>query len=610
MIWRRLGIGARVALVSIAFIALAGLAIERISAGELEASLVARTESDLTDRLGLLEDAARELSRTSGSKVGVAGWDGLADRLGKSGGARVTLIAPDGRVVGDSEVPLEELGRLANHADRPEVVGALTRGTASSQRRSPTLGERMIYVARRYPAPEHGVAVIRVAATLDSVDRALAASRRFLLLGTAAAVAFAVLLAGSVTYRVTRPIRDLTRTALRMSDGDLDVRAEADGEAEVAKLGRALNRMASELSSTIDQLVTERDRLAGILEGMGEGVLVIDAEGSITLANRALRTMAGIGEDAIGQSALSALRNVDLKEALDAAAERDGPLTCEIELGRLLPRRLLVRISRHGRADSKRPEGLIAVFHDVTDLRRLETIRTDFVANVSHELRTPVTAISTSAETLLAGALSDPSEAADFVDVIERHAKRLRQLLDDLLDLSKMEAKTFRLSPIELELGGVLDHAALLMAEPARRRNVELRVEKPALPLRARADRRALEQVLMNLLDNAIKYAGEGARVELVACTLDGRPAVVVRDNGAGIAAVHLGRIFERFYRVDAGRSREMGGTGLGLSIVKHLVESMGAAVEVESEPGRGSTFTLRFRRPASDPNGARPREE
>jgi two-component system phosphate regulon sensor histidine kinase PhoR len=238
---------------------------------------------------------------------------------------------------------------------------------------------------------------------------------------------------------------------------------------------------------------------------------------------------------------------------------------------------------------------MIAVFHDVTDLRRLETIRTDFVANVSHELRTPVTAISAAAETLLGGALDDPDEAAEFVNVIDRHSKRLRQLVDDLLDLAKLEAKNFRLALSDLTLYPILEHAVGLMADPARRRKMTISLAPGGEAQRARVDRRALEQVVTNLLDNAIKYAGEGAHVT-VSVTLRGeRVEVSVSDDGVGISPPHLGRIFERFYRVDAGRSRELGGTGLGLSIVKHLVELMGGTVGVESEPGNGARFTLRL---------------
>jgi two-component system phosphate regulon sensor histidine kinase PhoR len=411
--------------------------------------------------------------------------------------------------------------------------------------------------------------------------------------GTGAAIG-AALAAGAIgAFFATRPLRDLTRAALRMSDGDLHARARVDGDDEVAELARALNRFAAEHGRWIEALLAERDLLAGILDGMSEGVLVLDAEERIVLANRALRGMARIGDAAINKPLLEAIRNATLKEALDAAAKSGEAVVREIELSRPLPRKLLVRVASLNTGTTAR--GTIAVFHDVTDLRRLETIRTDFVANVSHELRTPVTAISTAAETLLGGALAEPAEAAEFVDVIDRHSKRLRHLVDDLLDLSKIEAKSFRMVLGDHEVGPTLSQAVELMQDPARRRRMTLRLAPGIEGLRARIDRRALEQVVMNLLDNAIKYAGEGARVTVAARGVGDRVEISVSDDGVGISPAHLGRLFERFYRVDAGRSREIGGTGLGLSIVKHLVELMGGTIDVESEPGKGACFTVRL---------------
>jgi two-component system, OmpR family, phosphate regulon sensor histidine kinase PhoR len=425
------------------------------------------------------------------------------------------------------------------------------------------------------------------------------------LIATAAAVGGAVATFTVAVRLVRRPIREVTRAALSMAKGDLYDRARVRGDDEIATLAEALNRLAGDLSETIATLREERDLLAGILDGMVEGVLVVDAHDRIVLANRALRGMTMAFEDAIGKLVLEAIRNAALKEALDAVRESDEPVVREIELGRLMPRKLLLRVSRlPGRGgEGKRgarpaDRGTIAVFHDVTDLRRLETIRTDFVANVSHELRTPVTAISTATETLLGGALGAPEEAAEFVDVIDRHAKRLRQLVDDLLHMAKLESKSFRLVLADLEVYPIIDHVTKLMEDPARRRSMSIAIDPRAPsrePLRARVDRRALEQVLLNLLDNAIKYAGEGAKVTLSARPQDDMVEISVTDDGAGISPAHLGRVFERFYRVDAGRSRELGGTGLGLSIVKHLVELMGGTIEVVSELGKGASFTIRL---------------
>jgi two-component system phosphate regulon sensor histidine kinase PhoR len=421
------------------------------------------------------------------------------------------------------------------------------------------------------------------------VTLALAAIGVALLLGAAIGAAWA-------RMSLLRSMRAVVGAVRALSAGDVAARAPERGDGEIADLARALNDIVNGHARALDTLGGERDLYAGILDGMGEGVLVIDADERIVLANRALRDLARLGDDARGKPLLEAIRNAALKEAFDEAARTVEPAVREIELGRPLPRKLLVRVSRLPNGNGGRDA--IAAFHDVTDLRRLETIRTDFVANVSHELRTPVTAISTATETLLGGALDDPTEAAEFVDVVDRHAKRLRQLVDDLLDLAKIEAKSFRLAPFDLPVLPVLEHALDLSVDQARRRKVTLRIALGAPgadAVRARIDRRALEQVVMNLLDNAIKYAGEGAHVTVTARAAGDRTEIAVADDGIGISPAHLGRLFERFYRVDAGRSRELGGTGLGLSIVKHLVELMGGTVDVESEPGKGACFTLRL---------------
>ncbi len=414
-----------------------------------------------------------------------------------------------------------------------------------------------------------------------------------------AAVVLAILAAAVAamltTVRARGSIRAMTRTAESIAAGDLGARVDGDSASDIGRLGEALNHVAKDLSGSIAALRAERDLLAGILDGMGEGVLLVGRDERIVLANQALRGMALIGDDAVGLLVLEAIRNAALKEALDDARAGGEPVAREIELGRVPPRRLLVRASRLPAQDgSSKPRGVIAVFHDVTDLRRLETIRTDFVANVSHELRTPVTAISTAAETLLGGALDDPADALEFVGVIDRHALRLRHLVDDLLDLSKLEAKGYRLALADLDLGSIINHCVALLEEPARKKRMRVQID-PMADIKVRADRRAVEQVVMNLLENAIKYAGEGARVTLRARAAGDHVELAVADDGVGIPAAHLGRLFERFYRVDAGRSRELGGTGLGLSIVKHLVELMGGTIRVESEPGRGACFTIRL---------------
>jgi two-component system phosphate regulon sensor histidine kinase PhoR len=422
--------------------------------------------------------------------------------------------------------------------------------------------------------------------------------------GTAAQVLAAIVasLAGALTLARTGPygswsaIEGIVRAAQAMREGDLSARAPMPEGGPLAPLANALNDLAGSTAKSADATKRQMDLVSGILDGMAEGVIVFDAEGHVVLANMAARRLAVSPDDLLGKSAIEALRNVGLAEAVERALTRGEAGVREIDTGGVLGRRLLVRTSeRTGKAGSG---GVIAVLHDVTDLRRLETIRTDFVANVSHELRTPVTAITTAAETLLGGALEHPKDAAEFVEMIERNARRLRRLVDDILDLSKIESRAYQLSPHTQELGPIVGAATRLVEDAARRRGMRVFVDVPA-DTDAWIDRHAFEQVIGNLLDNAVKYAGDGAKVTVSARAQGELTVVSVSDTGAGIAPPHLARLFERFYRVDTGRSREMGGTGLGLAIVKHLVEAMGGSITVESELGRGTTFTLHLARAA-----------
>jgi two-component system phosphate regulon sensor histidine kinase PhoR len=373
-----------------------------------------------------------------------------------------------------------------------------------------------------------------------------------------------------------------------MAAGDLRARAALSGKDEVAELGNALDQLAASLAGALDELRGERDLLSRVLDGMKEGVLLLDGDGRVVLANPALREMVLLPQDLAGKLPLEVIRNAELKRLLDEAAGASASVSGEIELGDLKPRRLLL----HAASLSDERGGLLAVFVDVTELRRLELIRRDFVANVSHELRTPVATIRSAAETLRRAADAGPEATAEFIAIIERQAERLQRLVEDLLDLSRIESRQFKLKQESVFLDQVTEHVLATFRERAEQRRVKLG-SAIAAGVQVRADARALEQVLNNLVENAVKYGSEGGAVT-VRASQDGRMVRVdVADTGPGIEAAHLPRLFERFYRVDAGRSRELGGTGLGLSIVKHLVEAMGGRIEVESAPGRGTTFTV-----------------
>lgn len=412
----------------------------------------------------------------------------------------------------------------------------------------------------------------------------------------ALSAAVSALVAHFATRSTVEKVEILTGAAQRMAGGDLDARTYYSGRAdELGGLGQTLDHLAGSLARTLGELRAERDLLQGILNGMQEGVLVLDARGRFALVNPALRDMLLVGDDIIGKRPLEVIRHAELPDLIARAQRADGPVSAEIDVAGMKPRRLLAQALR-----LHEPGGLLIVFFDVTELRRLESLRRDFVANVSHELRTPVTAVRSAAETLRAGAGKDPVAAARFIDMIDRNAERLQQLVDDLLDLTRIESRQYRLRLEEVDLLPAVQHIVEPLRMRADKKRIALEVAiGPGVPP-VKADRRALQQVLTNLIDNAVKYCGDGCEVVTRVAPGANEVRILVVDNGPGIEAKHLPRLFERFYRADRGRGRDQGGTGLGLSIVKHLVEAMGGRVHVESALGRGSTFSFTLPRAES----------
>jgi len=542
---------------------------------------------DLFVRAALVADQA---SRETAPLDDHAAWDALADRLGKTANARVTLVSQDGVVLGDSEVATDALAKLDNHGTRPEIADALASGKGASARQSATLDEKMMYVAMPFGAGDHARAVARLATPLLAVDDAVARLRGLIWVASLAALGLAVVAATIAAQSTTKEVRVLTEIARRMAGGDLQARVRADGDDEVAELAHALDGLAASLSTTLGDLRDERDLQRAILDGMSEGVLVLDKEGRVVMMNSALRAMLLVGSDVKGRLLVEAVRHSELHDLAKKAREQRGAATKELDLPGLQPRRLLVQTT----PIADEGHDLLAVFVDVTDLRRLESLRRDFVANVSHELRTPVTAVRSAAETLRTVMVEDPGRAGRFVDIIDRNAQRLHELIEDLLELSRLESNQFQLKKEKVDVVETANLVASLFRERAEKKRVKLIVRQGEKPICLRTDQRALEQVLTNLVDNAIKYCPAGSTIAIDATEKDDVNTMVsVEDDGPGIDPKHLPRLFERFYRVDAGRSRDVGGTGLGLSIVKHLAEAMGGEVDVESAVGRGSKFTI-----------------
>lgn len=448
------------------------------------------------------------------------------------------------------------------------------------------------------------MAVALIAAAAVAADASWASTvagggdlRRLIWLGSAFGLGLAFLLSSGLARRMSGAVAELTAAARRMSEGDLSVRTRLPGRDELAELGQSLDRLAGTMSMTLGELRSELDLHGRILDAMSEGVVVVDQDGRIVLVNPALRSMLLLGADAVGKLLIETVRHAELHnllvEARESLDDSFANLPVEIELPGLKPRRILVQAAPLSGDD----HGMLFVFVDVTELRRLESLRRDFVANASHELRTPIAAVRSATETLHNGAIDDPAAAIRFLDIIDRNAQRLQSLVEDMLELSKLEAKEFKLKRESVDLDRVVPLVLSLFRERAEKKGVRLTAELGSGLPDVEADARAIEHVLSNLVDNAVKYCPSGSSIVVSAAEASGRVELVVADTGPGIAPEHLSRVFERFYRVDAGRSRELGGTGLGLSIVKHMVEAMRGRVSVASAVGRGSTFTVTLSR-------------
>jgi two-component system phosphate regulon sensor histidine kinase PhoR len=413
------------------------------------------------------------------------------------------------------------------------------------------------------------------------------------LIGLVVVTPFAYLIA----RYLSQPIYDLTQKTIQSVSSYFKPESASYLGDDLDKLSKAIDEIAIQFRNRIDEVSKERDYLQTIFKGMAEGVLVVDERGRILVANHALRQLLHLPPSVANRTALEIIRNAQLEEAIRNVTREGNSISFELNLplplGKAFEVNVVGILASPGEIESgaEGVRGAIAVFHDITRLKELEKVRQDFVANVSHELRTPLTTIKGYAETLLEGALQE-EVATQFVQVIKRHTDRLTKIVEDLLTLSKIESKEFQLKPENVLISGIIDDAIDFVKELSERKGISIRKNDISPSLTVHADRDYLEQVLINLFDNAIKYGREGGEI-IISAIEEGRGEVQIslRDNGTGIPKEDLPRIFERFYRVDRGRSRELGGTGLGLSIVKHLVQANGGRVWAESQLGEGSTF-------------------
>jgi two-component system, OmpR family, phosphate regulon sensor histidine kinase PhoR len=587
-------IALKLTLTLVGFVAVSLIAAGLYLSRALERVAIEVLESRLTVAGRVLHDEAVAAAQPAASPQALQGF---VERATRATGMRVSLIAPDGRVRADSERPGSAVATMDNHAARPEIQAALEGRVGSSVRRSVTLDAPLIYVALPLTQGGRVMGVLRLAEPISAVTASYETLRNAALAGGAVALLVALGIGIFVAGRVTRPVVEMQDVARQMSEGHFDVRAPARSPDEIGTLGRSLNVMAGRLREKIGDLEREQAKAKAVLDAMVEGVIATDGHDHIILINERARGIFGLGTARVERRPLlEVVRNVNLHDVLVAGRDAmdGGVVSREVRLAE--PADRVLQVHAVGLKFPGDERGVVVILHDITELRRLEQVRTEFVANVSHELRTPLTAIQGYLETLLDGALEEREHARKFLEIVFRHTERLGRLTDDLTDLSNIELGKVSLRLEPTSVAEIADSVVAIISPRASGGQVKVEARLPLDLPEVLADRDRLSQILINLVDNAVKYTPKGGQV-----TVEGRvdPAgmveVTVRDTGVGIPKADLPRLTERFYRVDKARSRDLGGTGLGLAIVKHLVLAHGGELDIESELWKGTSvrFTL-----------------
>ena len=546
-----------------------------------------KTAEDLAVRAHLI---AREVSATF-DKENQQSLDALCKTVGRETATRITLIHRSGEVWGDSE---EDPRKMENHAGRPEVKAAFLGNRGVSTRYSDTLQQEMMYVALPLEKDGEIVGVVRTSIPVSEIDATLGSIYWKIALAGLCLIVLAAAASLYVVRRISQPIEEMKRGAQRFADGNFSRKLLVPDSEELGSLADVLNHMAGQLGEKIRMITQQRNELETILSAMREGVLAVDSDERILTFNQAAGSFLGIDLSSTkGYAIQEVVRNADILRFLSRVLTGDGPIEGEIVLHG--PENKFLQLNGTLLQDiAGNKIGALVVLNDITRLRQLENIRREFVANVSHELKTPVTSIKGYVETLQEGALDDKDNVQKFLDIVLKQSDHLNAIVDDLLSLSRIEqdAESGEVQLTEENLGRILEAAVVDYELKAREREIKLMVNYGE-EVMVKANSRLLKQAIGNLLDNAIKYSEPGKAVEVEATGNTDEVVIRVSDHGNGIAPEHLPRLFERFYRVDKGRSRELGGTGLGLAIVKHITQAHGGHVTVESSLGKGSIFTL-----------------
>ena len=578
-----LGFRGKVFLATLLVALLTALVVGGVLLWRIRSLTVERIEATLGAETRLAADLLTRNTGLSGEAL-----DEEADRMGALAGIRVTFIAADGRVVGDSTADGGQLQALQNHARRPEILAATTGREVLLRRYSTTTEYDTLYAVIRIDHPS--MAYVRLSLPLTEI----AGQQYAVVWLVAAAVLLSLPVAAVAAWVVTAPlgrrVETIAAIARRYADGDLTRPSAGYGDDELGAVARALDGAAQQLGRRLSELAHDRRHLGAILAGMVEGVLVLDRQGRLLMANDAARAMLKLDAGAMGRRYQEWMRQPELFAQVAQALAGESPGGVEFVLARDPSRTCVARAAPGGEPEG----GAILVLHDISDLRRADRVRRDFVANVSHELRTPLTAIRGYVEALLDDPPA-PDESRRFLEIIARHTSRMERLVKDLLRLARLDAGQETPELVDCDLGTVLQGVLHELAGPIdqRRSHVDVAIRPEARTIVS--DPAKLHDVLRNLVENAVNYAPEGGAVVVEA--LRDASAVVLRvlDNGPGIPEADRSRVFERFYRVDKSRARAPGGTGIGLAIVKHLVELLGGTVTAGSRPEGGAVFTVRL---------------
>lgn len=556
----------------------------------------AETENRLRGRCALISELVEPSLQLPGNEDAVKR---IVLTAGRNLSTRVTLIASDGTVVVDSQ---EDASRMDNHADRPEVIDAIVSGTGQSTRQSPTQDRLTVYMARAIERDGRVVAVVRVALLEHEIDKALVDLVYKTILGGLIAALMAAFLSWLVSRRVAGPVEEMARSVNEMVAEGASNRLDPPAIHEFSTLASAMNQMADGLRERLAASGTQQKELETIVSGMSEAVLLLDPADRIRLINPAGQKLLRVDlDESVGRSFQEVVKGGQLHDFMTRKVSSTEAVEEEISLESDKLR--FVHAFRTAIPDDQGGlVGTLLVLHDITRMKRLEDIRRDFVANVSHELKTPITSIKGFVETLRSGSAHDPDTRQRFLDIIARHTDRLNSIIEDLLVLSRIEqAENVGRGSQEQDPGmarentlvrAVLEAAVMVCESRASSKAIELTMDCSD-DIVAWINQQLMEQAVVNLVDNAVKYSDQGSSVVIAALVVNGRLVISVADNGCGIPREDQTRIFERFYRVDKGRSRAQGGTGLGLSIVRHVATLHGGKVRVTSEPGVGSTFVI-----------------